>query len=309
MNWRNGLADSPVIPVLTGCTASGKTGMLIDFQCSQGGLSVVSADSRQVYCGMNIGTAKPTADELQLLPHSLIDRITPAETFSAGRFAAEADLILSSNRKNDCQPVVAGGTVLYILALTGRLDPMPEAAPALRSVLEAMERDRSGTLYRMLSVMDPDRVSVLGERDTIRLIRALEILLLTGRRPSSLRRGGDAERRKHFRIAAVAIDRSELRERIWRRTRSMISGGLLDEVSELTAQGWDRGSALGRTIGYREVLDYFEGSIDTLDALAETIAASTWRLARRQTNMMGRIEGLQWINERSELDIFLLGED
>jgi len=283
--------------------------MLMDFQRTHGGLSVVSADSRQVYCGMDIGTAKPTADELRVLPHYLIDRITPAETYSAGRFASEADEILTGQCEDEFRPVVAGGTVLYILALTGRLDPMPEAAPDLRSVLEAMEKDSSGTLYRMLSVMDPDRVLELGERDTVRLIRALEVLLLTGRRPSSLRRGGDPERRNMFRIAAVAVERSKLRERIWKRSRRMISEGLLDEVSELTAQGWDRDSALGRSIGYREVLDYFEGSIDTADALAEAIAVNTWRLARRQRNMMGRIEGLQWIKERSDLDCFLLGED
>ena len=294
------------IPVLTGCTASGKTGMLLDFQAVHGDLEVVNADSRQVYTGMDIGTAKPTVGERALLPHHLVDRISPGESYSAGMFAREAENILEHGNEQGRRMIVAGGTVLYILALTGGLDPMPGADAELRSVLNIMESERPGTLNRMLSMLDPERASELGERDTVRHVRALEVLLITGSRPSSLRMGGDHQRRDRFRIAAVTVEREELRERVWKRTRTMLDAGLLDEVSELTRQGWGRDSALGRTIGYREVLDFFDGTSDR-DGLAEAIAVNTWKLARRQLNMMGRIRGLTWIGNSLELNEFLRG--
>lgn len=296
------------VPVLTGCTASGKTALLLDL-CDDGRMEVISADSRQVFRRMDVGTAKPSAEERRRLPHHLLDLVEPDGSYSAGRFAADADALIPAIRERGAEPVVAGGTGLYILALTGSLDPMPAADESLRIVLRSLEARTPGTLMRFLAVLDPVRAGELHPGDAVRLLRAVEICLLTGIPASVARRGrGDPETSGGFRVAVLEVEREELRRRIGTRTDQMLRGGLVDEVEALLAAGWGRESALGRTIGYRETLGYLEGSIGTLDALREAINVNTWRLSRRQTNMYRRIAGLRWIREAGELARFILEE-
>ncbi len=308
MNWREDLAGSEQTPVLIGCTASGKTGLLMKLR-EKHDFQVISADSRQIYRGMDIGTAKPTPDERSLLKHHLLDCLDPDRSFSAGEFSRAAVKLIGSIRSEGSVPVVAGGTALYVMALTGGLDPMPERCPGLRRGFTELEAEAPGILSRLLHKADPAMAEKVGSADVRRQIRSLEIFALTGCPPSKLRKGGDKGTRNRYRIAGISLPREELRRRIDRRAGEMMSMGLIDEVRGLLEAGWDRSSVLGRTIGYSDVLDYLEGKIDTKEELRESIAVNTWRLARRQKNMFRRIPEVTWVDpDPAAVEACLFGE-
>ncbi|MBN2608207.1 MAG: tRNA (adenosine(37)-N6)-dimethylallyltransferase MiaA [Candidatus Fermentibacteraceae bacterium] len=293
------MADSQVTPVLVGCTASGKTGLLLRLR-ERRDFQVISADSRQVYRGMDIGTAKPSPDERAFLIHHLLDCIDPDQSFSAGDFERRALELIGSIRSSGSVPVVAGGTALYVMALTGALDPLPERCPGVRKGLGELELEVPGCLWRMLHSVDPATAESVGRGDIRRQTRAMELFALTGSPPSKLRKGGDPIARERFRIVGISVPGDEHRRRIGIRTDLMLDSGLVEEVGSLLRAGWGRESALGRTIGYAEVLDYLDGGIGTLAELREAIEINTWRLARRQRNMFGRIPGITWVREDPE---------
>ncbi|NOQ22506.1 MAG: tRNA (adenosine(37)-N6)-dimethylallyltransferase MiaA [Candidatus Aegiribacteria sp.] len=299
---------NPAVPVLTGCTASGKTGVLLKLR-QKYEIEVVSADSRQVYRGLNIGTAKPSSEDQSVLVHHLIDFINLDETFSAGMFAREAWRLISEIRNRNSIPVIAGGTALYLMALTGGLDPMPSKCSGVREGLIVLEREAPGVLYRMLKRLDPLTAAATGEGDIRRQVRALELYALTGSVPSALRKGGDPLLKSMFRIVGIALPREEHRRRIRARAFNMINQGLVDEVKSLLGAGWGRESVLGRTIGYREVLDFLDGTIASIEETVEAISTSTWHLVRRQKNMFGRLEGIVWVEDNPDLiEELLFGE-
>ena len=298
----------PPVLVLTGSTASGKTGVLLKLK-QKHDIEVVSADSRQIYRGLDIGTAKPSPEEQSVLIHHLTDIINPDETFSAGMFAREARRLISEIRNRDSIPVIAGGTALYLLALTGGLDPMPQKCSGVREGLGVLERENPGVLYRMLERLDPLTAAATGEGDIRRQVRALELFALTGSLPAVLRKGGDPKLRRMFRIVGISLPREEHRRRIRSRAADMIDQGLVDEVKSLVSSGWGRESVLGRTIGYREVLDFLDGTIASIENTIDAISASTWHLVRKQKNMFGRFEGIVWVEDKQDLiEESLLGE-
>ncbi len=290
------MADRGPVPVLIGCTATGKTGILLELARNHD-IQVINADSRQIYIGMNIGTAKPDEMERSILPHHMLDIITPDEVFSAGDFARAAEKVIEEIRVAGSIPVVSGGTALYVMALTGSLDPLPKRCTELREGLMELEKEVPGVLMRMLRRVDGPTASKLGERDLRRQIRAIEIYFLSGMPASSLRRGGDPEKRKNFRIVGIEVEGEELRRRIRKRILSMMDRGLVDEVRGLLDGGWDGESALGGTIGYSEVLDFLNGDIPGMDELINSIEINTWRLARRQRNMFRRIREVTWVED------------
>ena len=290
----------PTVLVLTGCTASGKTGVLLKLK-QKYDIEVISADSRQVYRGLDIGTAKPSLEEQSIVVHHLIDIIDPDELFSAGMFAREAWRLISEIRNRGSIPVIAGGTALYILALTGGLDPMPRRCSGVREGLMVLERETPGVLYRMLERLDPLTAAATGEGDVRRQVRAIELFALTGSLPAALRKGGDPKLRRMFRIAGISLPREEHRRRIRSRAAAMMDHGLIDEVHSLLSAGWGRDSVLGGTIGYSEVLDYLDGKIASIEETIDAISASTWHLVRKQKNMFGRFEGIVWTEGNQEL--------
>ena len=300
--------DSRPVPVLTGCTASGKTGVLLKLK-QKHEIEVVSADSRQVYRGLDIGTAKPSSEEQSVLVHHLIDVINLDETFSAGMFAREAWRLITEIRSRNSIPVIAGGTALYLLALTGGFDPMSSKCSGVREGLRVLEREVPGVLYRMLNMLDPVTATATGEGDIRRQVRALELYSLTGSLPAALRKGGDPKLRRMFRIVGITLPREEHRRRIRSRAFNMINHGLIDEVKSLLSAGWGRESVLGRTIGYREVLDFLDGTIASTEETIDAISASTWHLVRRQKNMFSRLEGIVWVEDnQDQIEELLFGE-
>lgn len=303
------MADNrSLIPVLTGCTASGKTGILLELS-SRHSIEIINADSRQVYRGMNIGTAKPSLKEQSQLTHHLLDQIDPDEVFSAGMFLDKARELIIQISMRGAVPLIAGGTALYILALTGSLDEMPSRCDGIREGLKSIENERPGFLNEILQQVDPELADKIGEGDKRRQERALEVYFQSGKPPSSFRKGGDPSERNKYLIAGISIPRDEHRRRIRRRAIKMLDAGLIDEVEALLSAGWGRNSALGRTIGYSEVLAFLDGSISGEDEIIENISINTWRLVRRQKNMFKRIERISWMEDDPDMiDEFLFAE-
>ena len=296
------------VPVLLGCTASGKTGVLLAL-AEDYDIEVISADSRQIYRGMDIGTAKPDEREREILKHHLIDCVEPDGEYSAGRFREAAERLIEDIRSRNMIPVVSGGTVLYVMALTGGLDPMPGRCEGVRKGLKNLEEVEPGTLYRLLSRIDPDRARSVGENDTRRIIRSIELFALTGKKPTSLRKGGDDSLRKKYRLVGIEVPREEHLRRIRLRVKMMLGAGLVEEVKRLLEEGWGRESAPGRTIGYTEVLDYLEGKTASMEEMVENIVSNTWKLVRRQKNMYRRMEGIVWVDgDVRKVEEELLGE-
>lgn len=297
-----------LIPVLTGCTASGKTSILLELS-KRHSIEIINADSRQVYRGMDIGTAKPSLEEQAQLRHHLLDQIDPDEVFSAGMFLDKARELIIQISMRGSVPLIAGGTALYILALTGFLDEMPSRCDGIREGLKTIENEKPGFLNEILQRVDPELAEKIGESDKRRQERALEIYFQSGKPPSSFRKGGDPSERGKYLVAGISIPRDEHRRRIRKRAIKMLDIGLIDEVEALLCAGWGRASALSRTIGYSEVLAFLDGSISTEDEIIEAVTINTWRLVRRQKNMFKRIEGINWMEDDPDLiDEFLFAK-
>jgi tRNA dimethylallyltransferase len=275
-----------------GPTASGKTDAVLALARETPGLEVISADSRQIYRGMNVGTAKPTPEQRAIVPHHLIDLVDPDRSYSAGTFAADAERAIGEVETRGGTPMVVGGTALYVKALLGGLDDLPKRSGEIRKALEDMERRGDGTLRRFLRRLDPARADEIAENDVVRLTRALEIVLSSGRR-ASVQMTGELDRASEYVLVGVRIPRETLRQRIDRRTERMFEEGLLNEVKNLTKKGYGKDSILGRTIGYAEVIDLLEGG-STLKKAKERVRNRTWHYARRQMSMFERMPGISW---------------
>lgn len=269
------MADrKPLIPVLVGPTAVGKTAVALALR-EYWSPVVISADSRQVYRGLDIGTAKPTAEERRLVPHLGIDLVDPGERYSAGRFAAEASNWLRDPR-TDRRPIVVGGTGFYVRALADGLFREPPLAKQRRDRLRQWARDADG-LGRWAARLDPGYSG--GGRQ--RAERVIEIALFTGRPLSWWQARAKAEGVMRPWYVYLTVPRTVLRQRIEARADAMIAAGLVDEVRGVLARGVAPDAPGLDAVGYREVVQHLHGALARED-LAPTIAAATRRYAKRQ---------------------------
>ena len=276
---------SPII-CLMGPTASGKSAVAMalaeKFSCE-----IVSVDSAQVYRGMDIGTAKPSASDRARVPHHLIDLIDPAERYSAARFCTDARAAIADIRSRGKLPLLVGGTMLYFKALRDGLDDMPSRDAEVRKAIEA-EAAKGGwpALHARLAAVDPASSARLAPNDAQRIARALEVWRVSGQRLSALQKGGakDSDDRE-FRFVNIALepsDRAVLHAHIATRFDAMLAAGLVDEVRALHARGdLDIDQPAMRCVGYRQIWNYLEGRIDHSAMRTEAIAA-TRQLAKRQ---------------------------
>ena len=282
------MEDRAFIPVIAGCTASGKTAAAMELAAMYPGVEIVSADSRQFYRGMDVGTAKPSREAMARVPHHMMDIAPPDSLLSAGWFAAAAMECIESIMARGGIPLVVGGSALYIMHLAGLSDPLPSRNDTLRNALSSIEDEMPGSLFRLLEGLDQGEARRIGAADNVRLLRSLEIALLSGELPSALKTGGKADPR--FVFAVLEADNVTLRNRIRMRTMAMAEAGLVAEVEGLLASGVPEEPVLSATIGYAEILDHLHGDI-TLDEALERISANTWKYARRQRNMFRRLPG------------------
>jgi tRNA dimethylallyltransferase len=257
------------------------------FALGNKGVEIVNGDSRQLYRGMDIGTAKPCPDDRAMVPHHLLDVADPDTLLSAGWYAVKARQTLEDILNRGGRPLVVGGSALYLMALAGMTDPLPSRNDDLRTALTGLEKSSPGALYRILGSLDPE--TSIAPTDTVRLLRALEICLESGSRATELRRGGSVS--DSFIFVMLESEPSDLRTRIDERVDLMLKNGLHAEVEGLSMAGYGREPVLGHTIGYREMLDHMDG-LCSLDEAVTAMKTNTWRYARRQRNMFKRLPGL-----------------
>lgn len=271
----------PRILILTGPTGSGKTELGIPL-ARELEAEIVNADSRQVFRGLEVGSAKPTAVQQAEVRHHLIDVVDPDERFDAARFRELAVAAIRDIHARDRHVIVVGGTGLYIKVLRGGLFPGPPRDPERRARLAAEEDAEPGSLYRRLSACDPEAAHRLHPNDRMRLIRALEVYELTGRPISEWQaQHGFAGDELEFLTVALDVPRKLLYERIDRRCCEMIEAGLVDEVKRLHAAGFGPELPALQSPGYREIGEYIRGMYDLDEAIAR-MAQATRRLAKRQ---------------------------
>ncbi len=277
---------SAVIPavVLMGPTASGKSAIAMALAARFGG-EIVSADSAQVYRGMDIGTAKPNAAARSAVRHHGVDLIDVVDTYSAARFRRDALDAIVDIRGRGRVPIVAGGTMLYLKALRDGLSELPPGDPELRAMLDARAA-RLGwpALHAELAGIDPATAKRLSPNDSQRIQRALEVHALTGRPLSSLHGRRDVERAigSAVEIAIAPADRGALHAAIERRFDAMLAGGLVDEVRRLRDDHpLTPEMPSMRCVGYRQVFDVLDGRLDRA-RLREAGIAATRQLAKRQ---------------------------
>jgi tRNA dimethylallyltransferase len=273
---------------LVGPTASGKSAAALEV-AERLGLEIIGCDSVQVYRGLDIGTAKPSADERRRVRHHLIDVAEPDEVFSAARYAELADLAIADARSRGHGALIVGGTGLYLRALRFGLFSAPPRDEAVRARLRAVEAEGPGALHRRLAEVDPRAAARIQPRDLQRIIRALEVFELTGV-PLSRHHASHVRTERHA-ITVVVLDPplALLREKIVARTAAMLGAGLVDEVRALLRR---YGPTLGplSAVGYREVVAHLLHERSGAE-LAADITASTVRYARRQRTWFAKEVG------------------
>jgi len=274
---------------LYGPTAIGKTELAVRL-VERLPMEIVSVDSALVYRGMDIGTAKPGHEILARAPHRLLDRLDPAEAYSAARFREEALREMEEIRRGGQTPLLVGGTMLYFRTLEHGLAEMPPANPDLRAELvrEAAEHGWE-SLHTRLAAVDPAAAARIHPHDPQRLQRALEVWMLTGRTLSDLHRDQAVVKLpwRVLRIALLPPSREWLHARISGRFAAMLDVGFLDEVRSLRARGdLDPQLPSMRAVGYRQAWDYLEGRC-SFDEMTERAVTATRGLAKRQ---------LTWLN-------------
>ncbi len=274
--------------VVAGPTASGKTALAIELS-RYFDIEVVSADSRQVYCGLDIGTAKATVEERRLVPHHLVDVVNPDEDFSVADFIRLASDAIAQIHERGRLPVVVGGTGLYIKGLTEGLLSAPSGDCGVREALLAQEREQgSGTLYRRLCAVDPPLAERLPPGDLLRIVRALEVYEISGRRLSEFQQEHAFEERPYRTLKmALTPEREILYQRINQRVEQMFSMGLLDEVRHLLDKGYSADLKSMQTIGYRESILHLKGRL-SLDEAVTLIQRDSRRYAKRQLTWLRR---------------------
>ena len=279
--------------VICGPTASGKTGFAVDMAEMLNG-EIISADCMLVYKKLNIGTAKPTAEEMRNVPHHMIDIVEPTESFSVSDYADRALPLLASIRERGRLPVICGGTGFYIQSLLfeRKLGGVPADA-TIREKYEAIAREKGKEyLHEILRSVDPESAEILHPNDQKRVVRALEIFELTGTKKSA--QADSREPRYPYEAFALDYPREELYERIARRTQAMLDAGLVDEVRGLLAAGVPEDAQCMQGIGYKEVVECLKNN-DLQSTMFDIILKNTRNYAKRQLTFFKRMPNLHWL--------------
>ena len=289
----------PDILVITGPTATGKTALGVELALLLDG-EVVSADSMQIYRGMDIGTAKPTAAEMRGVRHHMLDVAEPDESFSAAKYARMASACVDDIRARGKTPILVGGTGLYIDGLLRGTEfaAAPGDAGLRRALEEEYDRIGGKAFREALSRIDPDRAALLHPGDKKRLVRAREVFILTG---ETITAHDERSRRTPPRYTADirALDfteRADLYARIDARAARMFEEGLVDEVRALLDGGVPQGGTAMQAIGYKETAEYLSGGL-TLPETVELVQRRSRQYAKRQLTWLrrdGRVRWLRW---------------
>ena len=286
---------------IAGPTASGKTALAVELAKELNG-EVVSCDSMQVYRRMDIGTAKPTKDEMQGIAHHMLDVADPEEDFSVSRYCAMAEPIVADILRRGKTAIIAGGTGLYMDSLIRGNAFAPFPSTGVREALEAQADDLGmETMLARLQAIDPEAASRLHRKDRKRILRALEVYLETGQTITEHnRRTQSIPPRFHpLWLGLVFEDRADLYARIDRRVGLMLEQGLMEEIQGLLASGIPARATAMQAIGYKEFVDALEGRC-TLEQAADQVRQSSRRYAKRQLTWFRRNSAMHWLTRTPE---------
>ena len=299
--------DFPKAFAVLGPTAGGKTGLALRL-AQRFPLEIISLDSALVYRGMDIGTAKPTAEELASVPHHLIDIISPLQSYSAAEFAADCLRLCGEISARGRMPLIVGGTMMYFHALVNGLNDLPQADAGVRAQLQAQKAEQGVEgLYRRLCGVDAVTAARLKPGDSQRIERALEVFLLTGR-PLSDHLAVQTAYRVPLRLHTLVLfpqRRELLHEAIARRFRLMLEQGFLEEIGRLKAEYPSLTAEHNsmRCVGYRQAWDYLDGAC-AYDAFVDAGIAATRQLAKRQLTWLRKTEADTLLDPYDGTDVF-----
>ncbi|MCC5825146.1 tRNA (adenosine(37)-N6)-dimethylallyltransferase MiaA [Alkalimonas sp.] len=293
--------QTPVV-FLMGPTASGKTALALAL-AAELPVDIISVDSALIYRGMDIGTAKPSAEELAAAPHYLIDIKDPAEAYSAADFRSDALACIERSQQRGRLPLLVGGTMLYFKALLQGISPLPAADPQIRAELEQEAQEKGWeALHQELSVIDPVSAARIHPNDPQRINRALEVYRISGQTMTELTaQQGSALPFPVRQFAIAPTDRAELHRRIELRFMQMLAAGFEQEVQQLKQRG-DLHLQLPsmRCVGYRQMWHYLDGAIDHQQMQQQGIAA-TRQLAKRQLTWLRGWQNVNWLKTEAKL--------
>lgn len=299
--------DFPKAFAVLGPTAGGKTGLALRL-AQRFPLEIISLDSALVYRGMDIGTAKPTAEELASVPHHLIDIISPLQSYSAAEFAADCLRLCGEISARGRMPLIVGGTMMYFHALVNGLNDLPQADAGVRAQLQAQKAEQGlEGLYRRLCEVDAAAAARLKPGDSQRIERALEVFLLTGR-PLSDHLAVQTAYCVPLRLHTLVLfpqRRELLHEAIARRFRLMLEQGFLEEVGRLKAEYPSLTAEHNsmRCVGYRQAWDYLDGAC-AYDAFVDAGIVATRQLAKRQLTWLRKTEADTLLDPYDGADVF-----
>ncbi|MEO0225800.1 MAG: tRNA (adenosine(37)-N6)-dimethylallyltransferase MiaA [candidate division WOR-3 bacterium] len=286
------MVKKTTIPVILGPTASGKTELAVKIG-PQLNAEIISADSRQIYKDLDIGTAKPTSEQRQIVRFHMIDFLPITESYSAGQFAEDALPIIKDILNRKKLPLVVGGSGLYIRALFTPMFKSPRPDPELRARLDGLEQKYGiDHLYNELLRIDPAWAKKVGPRDRQRIKRGLEIYQLTGRKISDWIKEKVAAPYQPYYIG-IELPRKVLYQRINERFLRMIDQGLIGEVERLLRQGLSKKLNAFNTFGYKEIIAYLENRL-SLPAAIHLAQKNTRNYARRQLTWFRKIKDVHW---------------
>ncbi len=301
------LRNQNVLPVILGPTASGKTELSLRlaeiYDCE-----IISADSRQIYRYMDIGTSKPDKSILASIPHHFIDILNPDENYSAGKFEHYGRIVIEAIRSRDHIPIVVGGTGLYIKALCEGLFNFSDSEqdPGIRKKLEN-ELNKIGreAFYEKLKAIDPISAENYSDKNPRRVIRALEFYENTGIPFSEAQNNGHSQEIQYDCLYfGISMERINLYKRISERCENMWGNGLIEETSKLLSMGYSKYLNSMNTIGYKEAIRYLEGELNYDEGL-ELFKKNTRHFAKRQLTWFRKNEKIQWIDAKYDINLNL----
>ena len=279
---------------IVGPTGSGKSQLGLILANRLDG-EIISADSRQIYRFLDIGTSKPSRSDQEKIPHHFIDSLDPREEYSAGAYGREARGTIMEIAGRNKQPILVGGSGLYVKAVIDGFFDGPGKDVELRNQLETrLKEGGSSALLANLQKVDPESAATMDASKPRRIIRALEVFYITGKPLSEFHKEQSSAAPFETVEFGIQWERSRLYERIDQRVEAMLEQGLVDEVRRLKSDGYDRKLNALNSVGYKEVFDYFDGDID-YEEMIESMKRNTRRFAKRQLTWFRADKRIKWI--------------
>ena len=300
------MSSAKTLIVITGPTAVGKTALCLDI-AQHFGIPIINADSRQIYKELKIGTASPTSEQLQLVPHYFVGSLSLTDYYSASLFEQQVLEILSRQFRSHDFALMAGGSMMYIDAVCDGIDDIPTVDDVTRETLkQRLKEEGLEALVEQLKELDPEYYDIVDRQNPRRVVHGLEICLMTGKTYTSFRKREKKER--PFRIVKIGLNRprEELYDRINQRVDQMMQQGLLEEAKALYPM---RQMNALNTVGYKELFDYLDGRWP-LEEAVERIKGNTRRYARKQLTWYKKDPQIRWFHpDEKEQIISYISQD